>query len=202
MIGQVTDGIEGLLGRPCSDNDFFALHGLVHEGNLPLDPLAEDFGLGKLAAACVAAGQIAAGGVDDGKAVLSQQADIVLGDGILQHRCIHGGSCQFFAFGCQNNCREHVVGDPVCHPGNNIRSGGGDQNEIRLFCHRDMPDVKLKFPVKGIDHAFGAGQCLKGQRRDKFRRVFCHDHMYFGACLVERTGDICHFVGGDPAGDS
>ena len=154
MIGQIADRIQGFLGGARGDNDLFSLHGLVHIGDLALDPLAEDLGLRQFPASGIPAGEIAAGGIDDGKAILSEQGNIVLCDWIFQHCRIHGRRHKLFALSGKNDSREHIVGDAVGHLGDHVRCRRRNEDDIRLFCDRNMAHIKLKLPVKGIDHAF------------------------------------------------
>ena len=200
VVGQIADGIQGLLGGAGRHDDLFSRQGLF-TADFMLDPLAEDRGLRQLAAACVAAGQVAAGRINDLKSVFAEQADIVPGDRVFQHGRIHGRGDQLFALCGQDDGREHIVRDPVGHFGDDIRRGRGDQDQVRLFGDGNMAHVKLKVPVEGIDHTFRAGQGLKGQGGDKFGGILRHDDVDLGARLVQGAGDVGHFVGGDAAGD-
>ena len=153
VIGEVADRVESLLGGAGCHNDLFALHGLVQIGDLPFDPLAEDFRLGKLAAARIAAGKITARGINDRKAVFSQDLDIIPGDRIFQHRGVHRRRDELFAFGGKDDRGQHIVSNTVRHLCDDICRGRCDQNNIRLLGDRNMADIKLKFTVKSIDHA-------------------------------------------------
>ena len=65
-----------------------------------------------------------------------------------------------------------------------------------------MGHIILEVAVKGIHLTAAVGQCLKHQRRDKFRGVFRHKHVNVRAQLDECMGHIGHFIRSNAAGDA
>ena len=90
----------------------------------------------------------------------------------------------------------------MSHFSDDIRRCGSDQDHIGLLGDRNVPDVKLKIPVKSVNHALAARQSLKSKRRDEFCGILRHNDVYFRSGLVQGAGDISHFVGGNAARDS
>ena len=200
VVGEVADGVQGLLGGARRDGDTDAGKGLL-PGQLPGDTVQQHLGLRQLAAAHVLAGQKAAGGLDDAEAVFFQGGNVILGDGVFQHGGIHGRGDQLAALGGQDCGGQHIVRDAVGELGNDIGGGRGDQDEVRRLGKGDMVDIVLKIPGEGIHHAAVVGQGLKGQGRDELGRVFRHDDVDVRPCLAESAGDAGHLIGRDAAGD-
>ena len=137
---------------------------------------------------------------DNGKTVLLQGSKIVLGDGVFQHRRVHGRGHQFFAAGRQNHRGEHVIGNAVGQLGDNIGGGRRHQNQVRSGGQGDVGNVILKVPGKGVHHTPVVGQGLKGQGGNKLSGVLGHHHMDLRPRFPQGAGHVGHFIGGNAAG--
>ena len=62
-----------------------------------------------------------------------------------------------------------------------------------------MGDFKLEIAVKGIHHAFVAGEGLKGEGSDELGGVPGHDDLHIGSQLAQCAGHVGHFIGGNAA---
>ncbi len=109
---------------------------------------------------------------------------------------------QLRAPGRKHHGGKHIIRNAVGHFGNDIGRGGCHQNDVCLFGQRDVGDLELEIPVEGIHHAFVTGQRLKDERGDEMGGVLGHNDLHVGPQLFECTGHICHFIGGNAAGDA
>ena len=166
------------------------------------DVIQQDLRLRHLPAAHRLAGQQAAGGGDDLKAILFQGGDVVLGDGVFQHGRVHGRGDQLLALGRQDHGGQHVIRQAVGQLGDHICGCRGDQHQIRRVGQRNMGHIILEVAVKGIHNAAVVGQGFKHQRGDKLRGVFGHQHMHIGAGFGQGMGHIGHFISSNPAGNA
>ena len=201
MVGQVAHGVQRLLGGAGSHGNVQACQ-IFGLGDGVQDVLNEHILLGQAAAAYILAGQQAALGGDDRKAVVLQRLEVVLGDGIFQHPGVHGRGDQLGALGGQHHGGEHVVGNAVGHLGNDIGRGRGHEDDVGFLGQRDVGDFKLEIAVKGVHHALVARQGLKGEGRDELGGVPGHDDFHVGPQLFECAGHVCHFIGGNAAADA
>ena len=201
VVGEVADGVQGLLGGTGGDGDMDAGEGLL-PGQLHGDSVQQDLRLRQLAAAHILAGQKAAGGLDDAEAVLPEGLKVILGDGVFQHGGIHGGGDQLAALGGQDRGGQHIVRDAVGELREDVGGGGGDEDQVRRLREGDVVDIVLKIPGEGVHHAAVVRQGLKGQGGDELGGVFRHDDVDLRPRLAETAGDAGHLIGGDAAGDA
>ena len=198
MVGEVAHRVQRLLRGAGGDGN--AQTGKIFgPGNGMQDILDQHIFLRQTAAANILAGQHAALGGDHREAVAFQRGDIILRDGVFQHSGIHGWRNELGAL-CSQHCGgEHIIGDAVGHLGDDVGSGRGDKDHIGFFCQRDVGDFKLEIPVKGVHHAFVAGEGLKGERSDELGGVPGHNDLHIGSQLAQCAGHIGHFIGGNAA---
>ena len=201
MVGQVPHRIQRLPGGT-GGNGHTQAQVILFPGDFHGNAVQQHLRLRQLAAAHILAGQQPHGGLDDAEAVVRQRFQIVLGDGIFQHGGVHGRGHQLFAPGGQNGGGEHIVRLTVGQLRNHIGGGGGNEDQIRRLGQGNVGHVVLKVPVEGVHNAPVVGQGFKGQRGNKFRGVFRHDHMDVCPGLAKTTCHICHFVGGNSPGDA
>ena len=166
------------------------------------DVIQQDLRLRHLSAAHRLAGQQAAGGGDDLKAIPFQGGDVVLGDGVFQHGRVHGRGDQLLALGRQDHGGQHVVRDAVGELGDDVRRGRGDENEVRCLRQGDVGDIVLEIPGEGIHHAPVVGQGLKGQGGDELGGVLGHDDVDLRPGLPQGAGHVGNFIGGNAPGDA
>ena len=88
------------------------------------------------------------------------------------------------------------------HFGNDVGRGRCHQNDIRLFGQRDVGDLELEVAVEGVHHALVAGQRFKDERGDEMGGVLGHNDLHVRPQLFECAGHICHFIGGNTAGNA
>ena len=131
-----------------------------------------------------------------------QRSEVVLRDGVFQHPGVHGRADQLGAPGRKHHGGEHIIGNAVGHFGNDVGRGRCHQNDIRLFGQRDMGDLELEIAVEGIHHALVAGQRFKDERGDEMGGVLGHNDLHVRPQLFECAGHICHFIGGNAAGNA
>ena len=81
-------------------------------------------------------------------------------------------------------------------------AAGIDQHQIRRLGQRDVLGLELEVAVEGIDADAVFRQCLKGQRGDELARVLGHDDVDVIVFFLQSAGDVCRFIGGDPARNS
>ena len=166
------------------------------------DVLEQHILFGQTAAAHILAGQHTALGGDHREAVVFQRFQVVLGDGVLQHPGVHGRAHQLGALCRQHHGGQHIVCDAVGHLGDDIGGGGGHQDHIGLFGQGNVGDLEFEVPVKGVHHALVAGQGLEREGSDELGGVPGHDDLYVGPQLAQCAGYVCHFIGGNAAGDA
>ena len=112
-----------------------------------------------------------------------------------------GASNQFGAAAGEYGGRQHIVSKAVGQLCADIGGGGSNDNQIRALGKSNVLHLMHKIPVKGIDHNLAPGELLKGQRRNKFSGIFCHDHLN-GSMLLNQCGcQCCCFIGGNSAGN-
>ena len=198
VVGQVAHRVQRLLRGAGGHRDAQPCQ-ILRAGDGVQDVLHQHLFLGQASAAHILAGQHAAFGGDDGKAVPLQRGKVILRDGVFQHAGVHGGGYQLRAFGGQHHGGKHIVRNAVRHFCNDVGGGGGYQDHICLFCQRDVGDLKLEIPVKGVHHALVAGQGLKGERGDELGGVPGHDDLHIRTQLAQCTGHIGHLIGGNAA---
>ena len=157
---------------------------------------------GELPDADVAAGKPSACGLDDAHPGLPEQLQIALGHRVQVHAGVHRGRDQLPAGAGKKGGGQHVIRQPereLCH---DVGGRRRDDEQVGLLRQRNMLDIPLKVPVKGVDDAFVAGQRFKGQRRYEFGGVFGHDAVHVGVQLDEVADKLRGFIGGDAAGDA
>ena len=201
VVGQVAHRVQRLLrgagghcdAQPCQ---------ILRAGNGVQDVLDQHFLLGQASAAHILAGQHAAFGGDDGKAVPLQRGKVILRDGVFQHAGVHGGRHKLWTLCSQHYGGKHIVRNAVRHFGDDVGGGRGYKDHICLFCQRDVGDLKLEIPVKGVHHALVAGQGLKGERSDELGGVPGRNDLHIGSQLAQCAGHVGHFIGGNAAADA
>ena len=201
VVGQVAHGVQRLLRWPGGHSDADTGQ-ILGPGNGVQDVLDEHILLGQAAAAHILAGQHPALRGDDREAVVLQRSEVVLRDGVFQHPSVHGWDDQFGAPGRKHHGGEHIIGNAVGHFGNDVGRGRCHQNDIRLFGQRDVSDLELEIAVEGVHHALVAGQRLKDERGDEMGGVLSHNDLHVRPQLFECAGHICHFIGGNAAGNA
>ena len=115
------------------------------------------------------------------------------------HIGIHGRRNDFLTGARHSRCRQHIIRNAVCQLANHICGSRRNQKHIRLFRDGNMCHMELEIAVEGIYHTFIAGQCFKGNRRNKLAGIFRHDHMHIRMQLHEHACHICHFIRSDAA---
>ena len=90
----------------------------------------------------------------------------------------------------------------MCQLGADIGGRRGDDREISFFRQLDVFHFKFKITVKGVGQALIDRQGLKGQRCDKFQRIFGHNHVYIRVLFLQKAGKVRRLVCGDSAGYS
>ena len=201
MVGQISDGVDGLLGRPGGDKHLFPGK-IVREGQLTQDILQNCLRLRQLALAHGAAGKTSAGRFDDFPAITAQKRQIVLGHRVFKHVGIHGGGDELGAAAGENGGGEHIVRQPVGQFRANIGRGRGDDHKISPFRQSDMLHLMGEIPVEGVHHRPAAGELLESQGCDELGGVFGHDDLHRGVLLDKGGGQRGGFIGGDSAGNA
>ena len=201
MVGEEPHRIQALLGGTGSDGDVQSLQILL-PGDDPIDFLAQHLRLRQLAAAHILTRQHPRGRFNHRKVIAPQGCEIFLSGGIFQHGSIHGRGNELGAAGSQHRGGEHIVRQPVRQLGNHIGSCWRNENHVRLFCQRDVSHVILKIPVKGIHNAPVVAEGFKGQGGDELGGVLGENTVYLCAGFSQGAGNICHFIGGNAAGDA
>ena len=201
MVGEVADGIQRLLSGAGGDQHALAAQ-IVGQGQLSQHILQQILGLGHFAGTHGAAGQTAAGGLDDFPAVAAQGLQIVLGHGVFEHIGVHGRGNQLGALAGQYGGGEHIVGQTVGQFGADVGGGRGDEHQIGALGQRDMLYLMAEVAVKGVHHGAAAGELLEGQGGDELGGMLGHHHLY-GSVLFYQSGSQCGgLIGGDAAGDT
>ena len=200
VVGEIAHRIQRLLGGAGGDQNPQALHvppvayGVLHV-------LQKLLRLRHLALAHRAAGQPAAGRLNQLPAVPPQEGQVVLGHRVLIHAGVHGGGRQLGAVAGQDGGGEHIVRQPVGQLGQHIGRGGGHQHRVRLVGQGDVLHLERIVPVEGVHAHAVAGQGLKGVGADELGGVPGHQHMDIGAPLHQGGGQAGGFIAGDAAGD-
>ena len=172
------------------------------ERNVAQNVLYQSFGFRHLARAHGAAGQTAAGRINDFPAVTAQGVKIILRNRVFIHIGIHSRADQLGAAAGQHRGGQHIVGQAVCQLGADIGSSRSNQHQIGALSQRDVLHLMHKVAVKGVDDGLASGQLFKGQRRNELGGVFRHDHLYCGVQLDEGRCQRGCLIGGDPAGNT
>ena len=165
----------------------------------------EDFGwLDHAAGAFVATCEGAFCGAKESAAVCFELADVALGGGMLPHFAIHGGrdkdgsGARQGEIGGGKGIRCEAMGEAA----EDIGSGRGHEEEIRLVGEFDMTRFPGLFFVFQRDEDCVAGKCLEREGGDELGGGAGHHRMDAVAGLGEARGEFCGLVGGDGAGDT
>ena len=148
-VGEVAHRVDGLAGRPCSDEE--ALAGQVAAGReQALDLFDDRLDLRQAALAALPGGERARFGLEDRHAPLAQRGDIG-GDGdVVPHAAVHGGGHEDGAPRGQQERGEEVVGDAVGGLGEDIGRGRRHHEGVRPLGQRHVFDGLVALRVEDV----------------------------------------------------
>ena len=193
MVCDIPDWVDCLLRRSRRDENFFPFHILFHCSRTD-DMLCQKTFIRKFSAPHILACKHADSGFHNLKSVLFQRFDIILRNRILVHRGVHGRRDNLRARAGKHRCRQHVIGKPMrkfCH---HICRCRRDKDNIRLLCQRDMLHLILKIPVKRVDQALSAGQCLKRDGIDKVRGIPGHHDLHRRVLFYQKAREVRRLI--------
>jgi hypothetical protein len=136
------------------------------------------------------------------RAVAAQRFDVLQRGGMLPHLAIHGRGDQNRGAGGERDGREGIVGEAVGHGGEDVRGGGGDEEQIGLVGELDVAGLPAFFFGKEIGDDRILAQRAQGERRDEFERGFRQHTRHAMAGLGELAGEVRRLVGRDGTGDA
>ena len=171
----------------------------LQEGNQVLDDF---FRFQHAPVAGFAAGLLAAAGAEQGYAVNRERGHVALRCRVFPHLLVHCRCCQQRAIAGQHHGRQQVICQPVCHLGQEVGRGRGNEDQVGFTREVDVRHVvgDAAVPLVGIDRA--ARERLEGHWRHEVRGAFGHHHLYVGAGLAKQTYQLRGLVGRDAAGDA
>ena len=196
MVRDEPHRVDFFSGRAGRDDN--ALSGeVLFAGDFAQEPVEQHLFRGHLAAARVAARQIARIRLDDRVAEPAELFQIVLHNRVFKHIRVHrrGKQNRAPAGAGHDGRRQHIVRDAVRDLADHVRARRRDKHDIRALCERDMLDAVLEIPVEGVDQALVARQCLKGRRVDEIRCILRHQHRDVRMLLDEHARKPCDLVG-------
>ena len=200
VIGNVAHRVQRLAGGPGRDDDPLALQQPVLEqvGGGPGD----DDGFLQAAGPDIAAGLLAAGGPDHGHAAPGQHSDICRRGRIAPHLLIHGGGQQLGSPGGQGHGGQQVIGATGGQPGEQVRRGGRDQQQVGPAGQFYVAHALLGLGVQQVGVHGVPGKGLQGERGDEFLGSPGHDDAHRRAQLLQLPHQLGGFVGGDAPADA
>ena len=200
VVGEIAHRVQRLPGGAGGDQHPQARHVLgVAHGVLHI--LQQLVRLGHFPFPYRAAGQPAAGRLDELPAVSAQRGQIVLGHRVFVHPGVHGGGGQLWAVAGQDGGGEHVVRQAVGQLGQHVGGGGSHQHHVRLVGQGDVLHLKLIVAVEGVHAHPVARQGLEGMGTDELGGVFRHQHLHVGPLLHQGGSQAGGLIAGDAAGD-
>ena len=153
-----------------------------------------------------ATGLFAAGWAEDRDAIAAQRGDIALRRRFAPHLAVHRRGDEQRAVARQRQRCQQVVGDAVCHLGQIVGRGGGDEQQVGLARQVDVRHAVAALRVPRIGEDVLAGERLEGQRRNEVHRRVGHRYLHRSALLDEQAHQfrrlVCRNAAGDAEGDA
>ena len=193
VVCNITHRVYAFLCRTCGDNHFHAGK-VFFMRDFTQDMPHQNVLRGHFSIPDIPTGKQSLFGRNHRKAIALQLFQIILQNGVMIHIGIHGRRNDFLTGARHSRCRQHIIRNAVCQLANHICGSRRNQKHIRLFRDGNMCHMELEIAVEGIYHTFIAGQCFKGNRRNKLAGIFRHDHMHIRMQLHEHACHICHFI--------
>ena len=113
------------------------------------------------------------------------------------HTGVHRGCDQYRSLCGQYRRGKHVVCNTGRHLGNDICGCRSDDKHLCQFGQGHIFHIPVLRRLESIRNHLVGRKRLKSKRRNKFRRVLCHDHMYIRAQMTQTGDNLCAFVRGD-----
>ena len=134
-------------------------------------------------------------------AALAKRGHIGLRGRRLPHAIVHGRRNHDGLRRGKQRGGDEVIGDTVCHLGNDVGRRGRHDHQIGLLCQRNVVDG-----VGGVvEQAYGdrfVGERTEGERAHKLGGMLAHNDLDARATLLQQAHDIARLIGGDPAGNA
>src|ERR1700730_15628385 len=121
---------------------------------------------------------------------------------MLPHFSMHGGREQNRRACSEGDGRQWVTGQTVREFGDDVRGGGGNQEQVRTIGEIDVTGSPAFFFVIEARHHRIFGKRLQRQRRNEFSRILRHDDKNFVALFDEQTSQLSRFIRGDRSRDT
>ena len=139
-------------------------------------------------------------GLQHGHPTFAQRRDVRTRGRVVPHLGVHRRRDDDGAGGDEAGCGEQIVRSARCEPCQQIRGGGGDDDEVGLLTDADM--LHLIDAVEYIGRYRVSRQSLERRGTDEVQRGSGRNDPNGISAFGEPPDDVARLVGGDATGDT